>query len=351
MERDPYKTCKKCDLQQIWIPQEIWRNLLTRLPIRCLMRCRCVCKSWRNLIEGDQFATPKQFMAFVNQDMTGYAVADEDGQPLFQFYWPPYSTSHHRLVISSVNGLLLLWDGLDDNRDILFIANPMTCEYTELPPLPTRGESASSWRRILAPLTTRLPTTKPLWDSVTLRPSLDYAVFLNGNIHWVACDLENNFLVCCFDLETELFTSFPLPSLDVRILIHPEDKRSVFLYLGYRLCILEDQLCLCDTSYPRNAAKIWKMHNYGDASSWIKEYDFKSPTYYTTPLKVLTNGELLFTGHGGLFIYSKNTEAYDVRGFLQQYCYYYFPSTTIYIPSFLSLKTLGIHNVQSLCFY
>ena len=115
--------------------------------------------------------------------MMGYAVADEDSQPLFQFYLPPYSTSHHRLVISSVDGMLLLWDGLDENRDILSVVNPMTCEYAELPPLPTCGclygfevsklsgqykilcvdksrfshvytlGGESSWRRIPAPLT------------------------------------------------------------------------------------------------------------------------------------------------------------------------------------------------------
>ena len=106
MERDPSKK----GLQEIWIAQEIWGEILMRLPIRCLMRCRCVCKSWRNLIEEDQFGTPKQLMAFVNPDKTGYGVADEDGQPLFRFYCPPSTPPHHRLVISSVNGSLLLWD-------------------------------------------------------------------------------------------------------------------------------------------------------------------------------------------------------------------------------------------------
>ncbi|XP_042044544.1 uncharacterized protein LOC121790375, partial [Salvia splendens] len=175
-------------------------------------------------------------MAFVRRDKKGYAVANEDGRPLFQFDLPPSSTPHHRFVLSSVDGLLLLWDGLDDNNDILFVVNPMTREYIDLPPLPARrclfGFGVSklsgqykilcvdesrfchvytlggecSWRRIPAPAAIRLPHAL----KITYRPSLDYAIFLNGNIHWLACDLENNFLICCFDLETELFTSFPL---------------------------------------------------------------------------------------------------------------------------------------------
>ena len=133
-----------------------------------------------------------------------------------------------------------------------------------------------SWRRISAPPTTRLPTIPSM--GFTPRPSLDSAVFYNGNIHWVTCDFGKNFFVCCFDLETELFTNFPLPPLNEQILIHPEHTRLALLYWGYRLCILEDKLWFCDTSYPADNPKIWKMDNYGDTSSWIMEYNFKSPT-------------------------------------------------------------------------
>ena len=158
-----------------------------------------------------------------------------------QLNLPGYSAgSQYHLVISSVNGFLLMWDGLDDNHDILFVVNPMTCEYIELHSLPARrcvygfgmskisgqykiicvdesrfchvytlgGEC--SWRRIVASTTTRLPALS-YWSEYKHRHSFDYARFFNGNIHWLECDFENNYLVCYFDLETKLFTSFPSP--------------------------------------------------------------------------------------------------------------------------------------------
>ena len=137
------------------------------------------------------------------------------------------------------------------------------------------------------------------------------------------------------------------------MIVH-EDTRSIILHLGYRLCVLQDRLCLCDTTCP-TLAKLWKMVNYGDASSWIMEYIFKS-LVYVTPLKVLTNGDLFFNGNNRLFIYSKNTEAFEgfatrEFGFLEPHPYIEFPSIIIYTPSFFSLKTLGIHNVQTLCLH
>ena len=93
------------------------------------------------------------------------------------------------------------------------------------------------------------------------------------------------------------------------------------------------------------------MDNYGDASSWIMEYNFKPPMEPNTPIKVLMNGDLLFCGQGSLFIYSKNTEGYAKDAYLHQYSYYYFPCISTYTPSFSSLKTVGIHNVKSLCFH
>ena len=93
------------------------------------------------MIEGKwgEFATsyaPNSGLAFLHSEGTGYAVCDEAFQPLFRFRLP---TPHEpRAIFGSVNGLILVWEGFDKHHFTLFVHNPITREYIEIPPLPKR---------------------------------------------------------------------------------------------------------------------------------------------------------------------------------------------------------------------
>ncbi|XP_047965574.1 F-box protein At3g07870-like [Salvia hispanica] len=374
--------------KDLYLPQDIWRQILGRLPIESIPRCKYVCKSWRDsdMIEGKEgefvtLYTPKPGMAFAHPKM-GYAVCDEALRTLFRFGLPPphdlYSTpDHHRIVIGSVNSLILVWDGLDASNHCLFILNPITHEYIELPTLPARrcvfgfgvsklsgqykiicgdesrfchiyslGRGEGLWRSIPASSTTKLPycgVARPPYSV-----PYDYALFLNGNIHWLATNFENNLLVSCLDLETELFTCFSLPPCE-------GGEYMLGLYSGYQLCILEDRLCLCDNITNLFRVVIWMMENYGDTNSWVMEYTFDSPAKTISPiffpLKILADGDLLYAFKDRLSIYSKNTRAFKPYGRLRHSGYSNLFNTVTFTPSFCSLKTMGIHNVQSLRFY
>ncbi|XP_042036416.1 putative F-box protein At3g52320 isoform X2 [Salvia splendens] len=50
------------------LPEEITIEILQRLPIRSVMACKCVLKSWRHLIEGMSY-TPKPCQFFVYGDL------------------------------------------------------------------------------------------------------------------------------------------------------------------------------------------------------------------------------------------------------------------------------------------
>ena len=356
------------------LPQEMMIEILRRLPIRSIITCTHVCESWHNLIKGSDFAmsyNPKPGFAFVHQSK-GYAVCDEACKPLRRFNFPPQievtTLGCYRAVVGSANGLLLAWDGSSRCNEILFVCNPITGEYIEIPRLPTQGsvfgfgvsrlsgqykilcgnyytschmytlgKGGGSWRRIGAAI------GHP-------RPPQDKAVFLNGNLHWLTCDNVNgNFLICCFDLETELFTSFSLPR-------NYGDHLKYFLYKNreYRLCVLDGRLCLCDIS-ASGSVVIWWLNNYGDANSWVKTFMVNRPDIHDIifPLKVFENGDLLFTvkrDHFKLFTYSRNTRNLVIYGILRR-SPFHSSNIVSYIPSFLSLKNMGIHNVQSLYFY
>ena len=120
------------------LPQEIVTEIMRRFTIRSIMRCKFVCKSWLHLIEGVEFAisyTPEPGLTF---DVTGhgYKVCDKASRLPFQVLLPnpdrPCSINPciKSVVVDSVNGLLLMWHGCVNN---LYVCNPMTREFVELP--------------------------------------------------------------------------------------------------------------------------------------------------------------------------------------------------------------------------
>ena len=307
------------------LPQEVIVEILIRLPSRSIAICNCVCKLVRSLIQGDVFAylyAPGRGMVF-GHEVGLCALYDEACQPLYRFSLPPphiqYPTPDHvRIVIDSTDGLVLVWDELKNNHNILFICNPMTEGYIELPPLPATkcifgfGVSKLSqqykvlcveskslschiytlgggdlWRSIMQP-PQAVPVTR-LYSKRSQSPKLlDYALFFNGNLHWLVSDYKKNFLICCFDLETELFKSFSIPP-------SPSEEGFTTRFHGtYRIYILKGRLCLCDNTDDL-VVVIWMMEDYGDTNSWLKEYEFSfqlSPNilFVVYPIKILANG-------------------------------------------------------------
>ncbi|XP_047949583.1 putative F-box protein At1g32420 [Salvia hispanica] len=347
------------------LPEEMTIEILGRLPIRSVMTCKCVLKSWRHLIEGDEFGmlyTPKPGLTFIHRDMKmRYTVRDEALKPLFRFGLP-YKVCRPVQIVSA-NGLLSVWETY---LTTIFICNPMTREYVELPPLSkdtntrflggfgvsktsgqymilfvndrschvyTLGRGAGLWRSIVAPAPVPTPGIGSRYSG--------YAAFLNGNLHyWLAFDSQENFFICCFDLETELSTGLSVPS-DYSGNRH--GKRGVFILDGH-LCLY----CILDL----RTVVIWKMNIYGDDNSWIKEYSFNLPIKYSSVylLKVLANGDLLAASPDRQYFINPKK-----NGALSNETYYhserrYSSNIDVYTPSLISLATMGFHNVQSLSF-
>ncbi|XP_047949599.1 F-box protein At3g07870-like [Salvia hispanica] len=352
-----------------YLPEELTREILVKLPIKSVLRFKGVCKSWRDLIEGVDFVksyTPKPCLVFYCSDT--YAVCDVEAfEPLFEFRMFARNrygnTVHYCIVADSINGLLLVKEIAYNN--MLFVCNPITRECVRLPPLPTYccivgfGVSKLSGKyKILYGDkfgSCHVCTLgEASWRSISKaspgRPLLDrnIASFSNGNLHWLASDSQKKNFICCFDLETELFTSFSLPPR-----VYGSNKLR-----EYRLCILEGRLCLCDT-FDRYNIVIWLMSNYGDENSWVKKFVFcqrvNKPSWLhnidslqlVRPIKVLANGDLLFRNNR-LYTYSKESETLASWGDRLAVSTHDYCNIVIYTPSFLSLKAMGIHNVRSL---
>ena len=94
------------------------------------------------------------------------------------------------------------------------------------------------------------------------------------------------------------------------------------------------------------------MKNYGDDNSWKKKYVFYQPPNIrglaVFPLYVLPNGDLLYAvdSKNQLYIYSKKSRTVTCGPLKQFLCISSY--IVVYNPSFVSLKTMGIQNVQAL---
>ncbi|KAH6763694.1 hypothetical protein C2S51_014943 [Perilla frutescens var. frutescens] len=375
------------------LPPEIIIEILSRLPVRSIIRCTCVCKSWLDLIKSNEFVNshlsksvpglalfegnfcyaksrpkPYKFLEFVENSM----------HIVFSSSFPH---DPHKNVHSSVNGLLLLLNpnGLPRNLDIY---NPITRDYIKLPStqvqLDTFGFGVSkksgqykvvrlfhecirpresgffckidvnetkcevytlgtgSWRIINEP-------------NVPLRYTCDYntaaaAMFLNGNLHWWGRVLHDSSLcISCFDLETEVFTIFSAPP------IH-----------GYHSSIsaLEECLVVCDTDYyvdERMEIVIWFMNEYGDDKSWTKKFIITKTWSHRDdvfgvlrPIKVFEDGDILFSGlHSRVFCYSNKNKTIEEANLAELNGDGYDRiSAASYIPSFVPINSFTMENVM-----
>lgn len=277
------------------LPSEIIIDILSRLSVRTVINCKCVCKSWLQLVETHAFVK-----SHLSKSFPGIAVAILSQVGIIEFtdinehnmslqanaitklHIPnfPNSSTPTFYIHGSADGLLLLHKLKSGTRSYtLLLCNPITREYISLNPQQFLsslvisfgfGKSKISGKYKVVMLTQNKCLVYTLgtgsWRSIASDAMLDHkscvvdnGAFVNGNIHWVACDLKDGSpRISCFDLETELFTTFsaPLPASDSRT-------------SDTRLCAFEGRLCLCfNTS--KDESEIWLMNEYGMEKSWTK---------------------------------------------------------------------------------
>ncbi|KAF5935647.1 hypothetical protein HYC85_026776 [Camellia sinensis] len=131
-----------------YIPQEVWIDILTRLPIETLIRCISISKSWYSLI-----TTP----TFISQHLNRTTAANNDlllvrnysdnskkehyslhfDNHTFDAYktldFPFMTPNHYFRVIGCSNGLLCLSDDQFYYNHTMILWNPSMRKYVNLP--------------------------------------------------------------------------------------------------------------------------------------------------------------------------------------------------------------------------
>ncbi|KAK4391176.1 F-box protein [Sesamum angolense] len=380
-----------------YLPSELIINILSRLPVRTIISCKCVCKSWLNLLDTPEFAkshlsisvpglilyqSPRHleyFKIFEFEDELDLERHELHYNPVTEISCREFiNEDRPRLGIQgSANGLVC-FRKIGQHPETVYVCNPITRDYIQLPTpwtiwyyptIVTYGFGASKISnqhkvvRIYHECRRNPDKHKLLeipksecwvytlgtgsWRAIVPGPKLEYncrtiGAFLNGNLHWLVTDLEGCNRISCLDLETEVFSTFaPPPAL-------PGSRR--FLW---GLMVLGDRLCICDNSSDDEIV-IWLMKEYGVEKSWTKEFvisklpDYAGECYEVVyPIKIFKDGDILMAWEDfHLFYHSlKNKTTASVDMPRQQTTYG--TEALLHTPTFLSLKSFARENVYS----
>ncbi|KAM7494469.1 hypothetical protein LguiB_029078 [Lonicera macranthoides] len=315
------------------LTEDVVVQFLFMLPVKTLLRCRCVCKTWRTIIDNPNFITKHLNHANLNKTecILVKRFIQQSSKSVLSFVSEktpdvtinidvPFFTDKNLELLGPCNGIICLsWNG-----DIL-LCNPATREFKALPPcinnyLPgllinelgvgfgfdqhsndykvvrivelfyddpfihhdVKAElyklSTDSWR----PLNADVPY---VWHQPCFTP------FFNGSFHWYAQKDEFQYeLILSFNMSTEVFEEIPLPS----ICSYPDGKARSLTILNKSLALILYVREEVDKFFD-----IWVMNEYGSKESWTKQFSIRPLSGIHCPLSFWRCDELLLQGING----------------------------------------------------
>ncbi|XP_028753103.1 uncharacterized protein LOC114712723 [Neltuma alba] len=249
-----------------YLPEEIIRNILKRLPVKSLMRFQCVCKQWKNFIKAPSFiADHLCHSTHHNPSLLFQRSGSDKGLPfdlcllhcekqLHEVQNIPFGSSVHAEIVGSSNGLLCVRCS-NDGVHSLFLWNPATrrirqvhstvydfegriyvgygfspivSDYKILRAYVPEDEDEVNRVEVYSLSTQRWKEIKfENLKGVNLNSD---TVTANGAMFWY--DMEED-LVVSFDIAMEAFTLIPMPPLD-----------KSHKYSGYKLTVYENKLAV-----------------------------------------------------------------------------------------------------------
>jgi F-box interacting protein len=308
------------------IPNEVVIEILSRLPVKSLIRFKCVSRTWRSLISSPHFIAAHLHFALSNTQHPPYLLFRHyDGQhkkdcfPLpssgengvffaypsdfIELRYPHKSINQSFTIVGSSNGLLCLnilyndgyvfWNpsirkaiSLPDPsirfsshgpflHSLGFGYDPTTDDYklVRVVYLEPEGTSGVSFDAV-PPLVEIYTLRTSAWRFVTA-PGPPYvvdewplSVFINGAVHWLAHTPWNKGafrnVIVSFDMGDEAFHEMALP----------ESLRGSE-HLNVTVAVLDGLLALapCNGWWGEEPYSVWVMKEYGVVESWTKQFD------------------------------------------------------------------------------
>ncbi|KAM3396183.1 F-box/kelch-repeat protein like [Capsicum galapagoense] len=244
---------------KLYWPAEILTEILSRLPVKSLLRFKSVLKSWSSLISSPEFTKYHlSLSANKNKDYTNHSVMWRIAQPEFNLKECPImeetNLDYHMknsgiscVIEGSVNGLIFL---VNEAKE-LFLWNPALRKYKKLPDFRTKSKDDAHWTygfgyddihddyKVLCSFSiTRYPRNFQEINIYSLKDNswrtihcsrrvtrlIGPGKFVNGTLYWAtSIDIKSGWSITSFDLRNEKWKKVERPYCG------EEDK---FLVLG-----------------------------------------------------------------------------------------------------------------------
>uniref|UniRef100_A0A2C9W384 F-box domain-containing protein n=1 Tax=Manihot esculenta TaxID=3983 RepID=A0A2C9W384_MANES len=338
-----------------YVPKDLVRDILLRLPGKSFIRFRSVCKSWCALFSDSNFIykTLLSHSEDLNPNLRVLVKSEKRLDFVFFFLSSdrfamstiqeiPYprdiidkSSSFIDIVGSCFNGLICL---RDESNIILW--NPKTSETKMLPQsnllhpphtfislgiLEFGFDKRTSDYKVLRIFCYLNPPDQSVdyiveiyslrddswrkidfclndWQLLCHKHDTVYYYYSRGHtgadgvFHWWARDINRNYAIVSFDLSNEVIKTTALPE-----------------GIGYSCCrtlfSLNDYVAFSHCN-DGNQVELWVLLEYGVKESWTKLYTIPCPQNLCQPVGFSSNGELFFsTWTGQLIVWNPVTKA------------------------------------------
>ncbi|XP_050282207.1 F-box/kelch-repeat protein At3g06240-like isoform X1 [Quercus robur] len=331
------------------LPHDAVLNILTRLPVKSLLRFRCVCKLWDSSITSPNFISTHLNIVNNNDDDDDHAYliqtciqynafkipmickvlcCDRTFDSLFEYSVPSVFALNMSEMVGSCNGLVCLAQRgkLSTTGDAIYLWNPSVRKFKRLPDSCSNGQDfwfsigfgyqsktndykvvklwgtpvvaevytlcSDSWRKVEISLRSKVvvsgiePSSSPL--------------FFSGALHWIAyhsegeVEFQDPTMILSFDVDNEKFGEMALPAGDKL------SEHSLFVFKGNVAFISCGYAENDDDLQSDSQCFIWVMRDYGVDESWNKLLSIR-----------FENADIIFYGcteHGELLLDKKVKE-------------------------------------------
>ncbi|XP_059631849.1 F-box protein CPR1-like [Cornus florida] len=299
------------------LPVDVIVDILSRLPVKPLLRFRCISKSWHALIDSPDFiklhlnrsveTNTNRSIIFRDCGLHSIDFDSLDDDPVELVHplkngggfevvgscdgllclcysekditlWNPSTRKHHKLPITpiefplecgSINHFIIYgfgYDSVSDDYKVVRLIEYYDRYYDSLgSEVKVYSLKLNSWRRIQD-----FPYSFRTWGV--------NAVLASGALHWAVYQITEGSLIAAFDLGVEEFRFMPQPD-------YLDKNGEIFLeVLGGCLCIVSYHVRTCDVD-------IWVMMEYGVKESWTRLIYVAQPSFlYMRPLAYSKSG-------------------------------------------------------------
>ncbi|XP_057443525.1 F-box/kelch-repeat protein At3g23880-like [Lotus japonicus] len=366
------------------LPEELIIQILLRLPVKSIVRFKCVCKSWLSLISDPHFAesnfklaatTPTHKLLFIANSAPGTRSVDLDHDALslnssasttvkLNFLQLPPSSYSSLGIVGSCRGFLLLHCNAN-----IFLWNPSTGVHNQIPCSPIASNvhaylygfgydpSQDDYLVVLASYERNTADLLKHLEFFSLRANVWKEIkdthYMNAGFYWNGCDprvgslLNNAIHWVAFHHDTVVnhIIAFDLIERRVSEIPLPDDFEQEAI--NYELWVFRGLLSLWVHHEEDDTVNIWVMERYKVQSSWVITLvvSFSEiPTQYFSPICSTKSGDIVGTdGDKGLVKYN------DKGQLLEHHSYDEYPyvSLTMYTESLLSLPVIGGRELAS----